>query len=286
MRLVVILCSAALLTVVGNLGAAPLAYTGGDYAQNFDTLPISNGIADPFVSVPGRGPHNIDGQIGTTGMDGWTMSNPEELGSSSGNTEYRAQDGSLAGSNGRGIVSFGVNDSSERSLGTLATSNQINRFGLSLINNTGAPLTQVDIAFTGEQWRRGNIAAPGNLLTFAYAVTGNLGDGIDTNIFTEVTELSYSSPNTQVAPDPTEVAIDGNAAANQVALSHTIGGISWGPGQMLMFRWTGQDVTGQDDGLSIDNLRVTPGVPEPATAIFAGIAAMSMALLHRRRSVN
>ncbi len=282
MRLVVIVTLAASLAATADLSAAPLSYTGGDYTQNFNGLPTSDGFFPPSVVITGTGPHDINGQLSSTGLDGWTMSN---FAGSSTNTEFRAHAGELAGGNGRGIVSFGTDNSSDRALGVLATSNQISRYGLSLINNTGAPLTKLDIAFTGEQWRRGNVPTPPAVLpdklTFAYGITGTLTDDINSGAFNDVAALTYYSPNTQAAP--TEVALDGNAAGNKVALSHTLGGISWPPGAMLMLRWTGQDITGQDDGLSIDDLRVTAGVPEPASIICAGFAAFGVALVRRRR---
>ena len=265
--------------------AAPLSYAGGDYTQSFDGLPLSDGILPPSTTITGQGPHDLNGQLGSTGLDGWTISN---FGGSSGNTEFRAQDGSLAGSNGRGVVSFGTDNSTERALGVLATSNQISRFGLSLVNDTGAPFTKLQIAFTGEQWRRGNVPTPPatipDLLAFSYTITGVPTDNINTGTFTDVAALSYTSPNTQAAP--TEVALDGNAAGNQVALSHTIGGINWGPGEALILRWTGQDITGQDDGLAVDSLRVTAGVPEPATTVLAVLAACGVALVRRQRNMD
>ena len=112
------------LVALAGLAAAPalatIQYSGGTYSQNFDGLGSTGA-----QTLTGRGPHALNGVIGTAGLDGWYAAN---FGGSSTNTEVRAQDGSLAGSAGRGVVSFGTGGSGERALGALATSNQISSF--------------------------------------------------------------------------------------------------------------------------------------------------------------
>lgn len=258
--------------VAASAPAAPLSYTGGAYTQDFDGLPTSDGFFPPSTTLTGRGPHDFptSGSMASAGMSGWTLSN---FGGSSSNTEYRAHAGELAGSNGRGVVSFGSDNSSERALGVLATSNQISRFGVAFVNDTGLTLNQIALEFVGEQWRRGNVASPGNALTYAYAVTTNPLDNINTNsIFTTIG--SFTSPNVQTSP--TEVAIDGNDPLNQVPVSVVVQGVNWTPGSTLLLRWTGQDLSGQDDGLAIDNFRFTAQVPEPAGATLVALAMIGL----------
>jgi len=258
--------------MAANAFAAPLSYTGGVYTQDFNGLPTSDGFFPPATTLTGRGPHDFptSGSMASAGMNGWTLSN---FGGSSSNTEYRAHAGELAGSNGRGVVSFGPDNSNERALGVLATSNQISRFGVAFVNNSGMTLNQIALDFVGEQWRRGNVASPGNSLTYAYAVTTNALDTINTNsIFTTIG--SFTSPNTQTSP--TEVAIDGNAPLNQVPVSVVVSGVNWTPGSTLLLRWTGQDLSGQDDGLAIDNFRFSAQVPEPASASLLGLAMLGL----------
>lgn len=288
--------SLVVLFAAGSLvNGAPLSYTGGTYTQNFNGLPTSDGFFPPSKVITGRGPFDMnmpaDPNMPTTGMEGWTMSNHS---GSSANTEYRAHAGELAGATGRGVLSFGLDNDSDRALGILATSAAISRFGLSLVNNTSGPLTQLDIEFTGEQWRRGNVPTPGNALQFAYAITSNAAHNINTGdptadpggpaIFAGVSELSFASPNLQATP--TEVAINGNLPLNQVSRSHSITGINWGVGQTLMLRWTGQDISGQDDGVAIDNLSFSASqviIPEPAAALLAGFAGCGLFAMRRWR---
>lgn len=241
--------------------AQTIAYTGGTYAQSFDGLPTTG-----FTSVVGAGPHAlIVGFPGATGVDGWYGGNP--LGSSA-STEFRAQDGSLSGNSGRGVISYGTAGSTDRALGVLATSNQISRIGALFVNSTAAVLTDVTITYTGEQWRRGNVATP-NALTFTY------GLGASTNAATTpFSALTFTAPNAQASP--TEVALNGNAAANRTLISATITGLNWQPGQTLAIAWTANDAQGQDDGVAIDDLTLS-AVPSPGALALLALGGLTIA---------
>src|SRR5262245_17559235 len=265
----VILSSAVL--IVTQVMAAPVSYLGGTYTQDFNGLPMNPPNPNEILTLAGPGPHDLEGVLGGSGVTGWAGSN--YLGSGSV-TEYRAQDGTLAGgSGGRGVVSFGAQNSTDRALGELPTSNQISRFGVSLVNNTSTTFTQFSLNFTGEQWRRGDIlapaATPGNTLQYQYSLTAA---NINSSGFT--TLGSILSPNTQAAP--LNVGLDGNNPANQVPVSLLVGGINWAPGATLTFRWNGFDISGQDDGLAIDNVSFSADVPEPSSILCAIMAAVGM----------
>jgi hypothetical protein len=250
---------------------------GGNYTQDFDGLASAG-----TVTLAGRGPHSINGTLNgipaapgpvtNSGLEDWTMSN--HAGSST-NSEFRAQDGSLAGSEGRGVVSFGTSGSNERALGLLATSNQISRFGVPFLNDSGVTLNKFSLSFTGEQWRRGD-ADTVNEVTFAYSLSAT---DINTGTFSDVAALSFTNPN--VAADPNNTALDGNAPGNKVALSGMVSGLSWSPGETLWLRWTGTEVGGQDNGLAIDDLTFS-AVPEPASLLIAAAAALAALLIRRR----
>ena len=62
--------------------------------------------------------------------------------------------------------------------------------------------------------------------------------------------LNFTAPNTT----GTNLALNGNDPANRTAISSTVGGFSWLPGQSLVIRWTDVDDGGSDDGLGIDDL--------------------------------
>jgi len=264
----ILLCAASVA-----VHATPLSYTGGSYFQDFDGLPMEDPATGlSTITLSGKGPHALNGVLGTTGMEGWTFGNP---GGSSGNTEFKAHDGSFASSAGRGVVSFGANGTSDRALGQLPTGNQISAFGVTMRNDSGATLTQFSVSFTGEQWRRGDSAA--NTLFFSYSVgQDNINDETG---FVGAPTLDFLTPNMQAT---TEVALNGNDPANQQFLSDTISGISWMPGELLTLRWRTDELSGQDNGLAIDNLSFTAAVPEPTSLTLLGLGIVCM-LVRRKQ---
>jgi hypothetical protein len=244
---------------------APYGYTGGTYSQNFNGLPTN--VTNPSQVVTGKGPFYFMGNadisqdiIGASGMDGWQYSNP---GGSSANTEFRAQDGSNGSSSGRGVQSFGINGSTNRALGALSTSNQVNTFGMLLINNTASTtFTSLTLSYTGEVWRIGD-ASPPDVLTFAYGLPTDTNDinslilGGDTNLDFHGDSTSNYATIKPTVPVASGVMVDGTNSINQSSVSDTITGISWAPGQVFAIRWLGQNNTGQDDGLGIDNFSLS-----------------------------
>lgn len=268
---------AALIAVASTGGpsalAAPLGYTGGTIGENFDTLPTNVTNASQ-INLP-KTAFDLNPAINTlTGLTGWQGNN---LGLSGGTTvatgltsEYRSQNGSLSGSGGRGLISFGTTGSTERALGALPTSNQINNFGLVLVNNSSDTYASFNLSYTGEQWRRGE---PGvtNTMTFSYGVGAANIDAVLAN----VVGLSFANPNNQAAP--TQVALDGNLPINQVAVLGSVGGLNWAPGQTLVLRWAMSEGTGQDNGMGIDNVEFTAqAVPEPSTFVLGAMALVGL----------
>jgi MYXO-CTERM domain-containing protein len=270
---------AALVAVATNAGppalAAPLGYTGGTITEDFDTLPTN--VTNPAQTGLPKTAFDLNPAINNlSDLTGWQGNNQT---GTSATSEFRAHDGSLSGSGGRGLLSYGTNGSTERALGSLPTSNQINRFGLVLVNNSLDTYGSFDLSYVGEQWRRGE---PGvtNTMTFAYGMAANIDA-----VLTSVGALSFANPNNQAAP--TEVALDGNLAGNQVSVSGSVVGLTWGPGQTLVLRWAMSEGSGQDNGMGIDDFEFTANViPEPATWTMASLGLLALAGygLRRRRS--
>jgi hypothetical protein len=270
---------AAILAAAGMAGpsalAAPLSYTGGAISENFNTLPTNVTNASQ-VGLPKAAFYINPAINGATGLTGWQGNNV--LGSSA-TTEFRSQDGSLSGNGGRGLMSYGTNGSTERALGALPTSNNINQFGLVLVNNSLDTYGGFSLSFTGEQWRRGESGVT-NTMTFAYGVGAT---NIDSSL-TTFAGLNFSNPNNQSSP--TEVALNGNLPANQVAKFGAVTGLNWAPGQTLVLRWTTSEGSGQDNGLGIDDFGFSAQVvPEPSTLVLGamGLAGLVGYRVRRQR---
>lgn len=266
--------SAAAIVMSAASAWGAVAYNGGTYTQDFDGL----AGATPTHLV-GRGPLPLSsGFDGGVGLDGWFGANP---GGSAESTEFRAHDGSLAGGSGRGVLSLGLDDgAADRALGALSTSNQVNTFGLVLQNTSGQTLTSFTLSYTGEQWRRGNVPSP-NQLVFGYAIVAGEDQHTNELAVAAVPALDFAAPNVDLGA--TEVALDGNAAGNRTpGISATVTDLQWAADSFLVLQWAANDQSGQDDGVAIDDLSFNAAVPEPSSMF--GVGMVALAVLRRRRA--
>ena len=257
------------LTVSTTLPSGQLAYGGGTYNQNFDTLPSAG-----TFTFSGAGPFALDAAapngVGASGLVGWTIVKASGTGT---NALFNVGSGT---SNSGSIYSFGAASATDRALGSIASGSTVSRFGLTLVNTTGVTITQFTLGYTGEQWRRGNSAA--NKLTFEYSVGAT---NLSTGTFTAATTLDFTAPAPSGTGDPVDSALDGNVAANRTVIAPvTISGLAWGPGQTLVLRWSDTNDAGNDDGIGIDDLSfTTPGsipsitTPPVAQTVNIGTAA-------------
>ena len=198
---------------------------GSTYSQDFDTL----ASAGTSSSVP----------------NGWDF--VEQGTSSTANGLYTAGTGS---SNTGDTYSFGQADSTERAFGGLLSGTLIPTIGASFTNNTGMPITALDIAYTGEQWRLG-ATERADRLDFQYSLDAT---SLTTGTWTDVDALDFTTPNTA----GTAGARDGNAPENRAEISFTITGLHIPDGSSFWIRWSDFNASGADDGLAIDDFTLTP----------------------------
>src|SRR5215216_4049610 len=130
-------------------GTISLTTIGSAYTQDFDTL--SNTAAST---------------TNTLTINGW------ELTETGGGTRDNEQYGVDTGGSGTGdTYSYGASAAADRALGGLQSGTLIPTIGAVFANNTGATITSLDIAYTGEQWRIGNIStARDDRLDFQYSL--------------------------------------------------------------------------------------------------------------------
>jgi uncharacterized repeat protein (TIGR01451 family) len=232
------------LVALGALVASPsiqaqcvsLTTLGSPATQNFDGL--SNVVA--------------------TGV-AWT-DNSTVPGAYSTRTTYNVATGS---SNAGALYSFGVagtNPVTDRALGGIASGGTGTFFwAMCYTNNTGATIGSLNISYNGEQWRDGGAATPvAQSIVFQHQVAnaGVISDAdTPTTGWTAFAGLDFTSPtftNTGAG-----ALLDGNLAANRTAKSGTVT-TAVAVGQQFWIRWQDINDGGNDHGLAIDDLSVTP----------------------------
>ncbi|HKO96946.1 MAG TPA: C25 family cysteine peptidase [Pyrinomonadaceae bacterium] len=202
--------------------------TGTAYTQNFDTL-TNSGVATTNTLPPPAG-----FAIGETIPTGQS--------STVANGDYRVGTGSSATGD---TYSFGAAaGNTERALGSLTVGSITPvRYGARFQNDTGITITALTIQYTGEQWRGGT--ATTDKLDFAHSLDAT---SLSTGIWVDVDLLDFTTPNTA-----TDGALDGNAVGNRTTVTNTITGLNIPNGSTFWIRWSDTDVTGTDDGLSVDD---------------------------------
>ena len=103
------------------------------------------------------------------------------------NTTYTAGTGS---GNAGDTYSFGAAASTERAFGRLLSGSLTPVIGAQFTNNTGATITSLDIAYTGEQWRAG-------------VENRGAADRLDFQLSTDATSLSTGTGRTTTASTST-----------------------------------------------------------------------------------
>ena len=225
-------------TAAGS-GSVSLTALDVAYAQDLNTL----------ANVPAT-------TANTVLPTGWYLT--ESGGGTRDNEAYATGTGS---SNTGDTYSFGVDNVAERAFGALRSGTLVPIIGTSFTNNTGSPVSSLDIGYVGEQWRLGT-AGREDRIDFQYSVDAT---SLTTGTWTDVDALDFSSPSTA----GTVGLRDGNAAANQAAISGSVGGLSIADSQSFWIRWSDFDASGADDGLAVDDFSLTPRFVDSAPSVVA-----------------
>lgn len=256
-----------LLTVFALTGAnAQILINVGTYSQNFDSMGTTSTPSYPTSwagwKVSGTGSSLAAGTIMTT----------------STNPAFTTNDGSSG--TGR-VYNYGLNDNTNRSLGSVSSGSTVVAFGASFKNNTSLTLTgsNVSMGFTARQWRTGSSTSVDEVWAFEYKFGGNLTDS------TEWLQLTTFDINEILTTTTTSSAVDGTASGNFSVLSPTsFTGLSgWGSGQTLHIRWVDTNNSGTDAGMAIDDFTMTV-IPEPGTWALLGMGVAFVLWRQRRRS--
>ena len=236
----------AQITVVASGSGSNEINVNSSYTQNFNAL-NSNGSTN-FSN--------------NSTLRAWYI-NSEHFDNNS-NTYY-----SGAGTNSAGrVYSLGSSASSDCALGYVGSgTNDYFNLGFRLKNNSGSNLRSVTISFVGEQWRSGgNTNDNNNHLHFFYQVfsgAGSFPTNTNQGNWTQINSLSFTAPQKSV----TVGALNGNMSANRKVVSTTIQ-VNVPNGNEIWFRWVGNDGSGFDAALGIDDFTITPSSTVPVTWLY------------------
>ncbi|MDF2452237.1 MAG: hypothetical protein K0S26_1741, partial [Bacteroidota bacterium] len=234
--------AACLLCFAEKATAQTISLTtlGTPYTQNFDALSSTATTTNNVLAI-----------------NGWSLT--ETGGGVRDNEQYAVDNG---GSSTGDAYSYGVAGNSDRAFGGLQSGTLIPLIGAAFTNTTGATITTLSFSYMGEQWRIGNTAAArDDRLNFEYSTSAS---DLATGTYTAVAAGNIISPIKTAA---SASALNGNLAANQIAVSFTITGLSIADGATFWIRWTDLNASGADDGLSIDDFTLTPYGSAPAPEI-------------------
>lgn len=224
----------AALVALLALFAAPQAYaqfslTTTNYTQNF------NGLGTATTNVTDGNLNNI-----TNTLNGWYF---RETGSTT-NTTITANNGSASAGD---TYNYGATSGADRSLGGLAVNNTVPTWGFWFSNSLGATITNLQIAYTGETWRF-SVTNRADTVAFAYSGSAsNLG-----GTFTNFSGLDYTNTASSVITNgsTTGLPVQTTAISNNLSVSILAGGT-------FFIRWSDVNISGNDDGLSIDDFSLT-----------------------------
>ena len=164
--------------------------------------------------------------------------------------------------------SYGAIGNADRAFGGLQSGSLIPTIGASFTNNSGETITQLVIAYTGEQWRLGALGRV-DRLDFQYSLNAT---SLNTGTWTDVNSLDFTAP---VTTGTASTAIDGNAIGNKTSISGTISGLSIAPGATFWLRFNDFNATGADDGLAVDDFSIYGTVPVITNYYYDGSGSLA-----------
>ncbi len=219
--------------------AAAITYSGGTYSENFDLIG-SGGTAPPTGWIAGT--YSV-------------FQNKQPPGSAPNDETLTVNNGSTRNADS---YNYGTTGDSDRAVGNISNNNGDRAVQLAITNDTGAEITELALAYTGEQWRdsRTNRSVP-QVLSVWFSTDPGSG-------FTSMGgEFDFVAPS----HDNLNSGIDGNDPANRTEISGSyVLDVPVTDGQTFYITWHDRNDKRADHGLAIDDVSVTP-VYEPPNSI-------------------
>lgn len=182
------------------------------------------------------------GTTNTTVPSGWAFS---ESGTNA-NTTYAADAGSTSTGN---TYSYGTGTTTERAFGEVASGSLESTLGVSFTNNTDSAIVQLNLDYYVELWRKGATGVRDSMV-FEYSTTAT---SLTTGTWTSVTSLNPYTANLSASAG----AVNGDLSANRVHITGQVTGISVNIGSTIWIRFRAVNISGNDDGLAIDDFSAT-----------------------------
>jgi hypothetical protein len=240
--------------------AAVLASAPATMANPIPLTAVDTAYTQDFNGLANSGTPSTTSPVPT----GWLFL---ETGSNA-NATYSAGTGSSTTGD---TFSFGAASATDRAFGGLASNNLQSIIGAPFLNDTATTIHSVTISFYAEMWRRGQTGTAPDRMEFRYRENGS-GLAIDGDPWSEITTpLNATTPRFPT----TGTTFDGNDAQNRALVTHTITGLDLAPGETFWVRWNDVNVSGNDDGLAIDDFSIVPNAAHaPATEILKEISVV------------
>ncbi|MBA4106621.1 MAG: hypothetical protein C0485_12760 [Pirellula sp.] len=264
-------CAAALaILAASSSSAAPLAYT-----ENFDGMGAAGTTLPAGWSAGYLGAESSSNRLAFAPYAG--------NGLSLTNMPILVSDGSAYPNPNVGrVMNLGLTGDSDRAPGGYprTTPSGDHVFQVAVVNTTGAPLSDVTVAYAGEQWNQAqgtSTSGPEMLRVLVSSTSATSG-------FTYYSSLDFTAPHQGgAAANPT--ALNGNLPANRQVVTANITLPSAVPdGGTFYVRWHDWNDNGTSDHfLGIDDIRISGGVPEPSSLALLA-CGLGLTLLRRQRA--
>lgn len=233
---------------LSRLLVAALAFCTAPLWAQVSITALNTPLTEDFDSLANTG-------TSSTLPAGWAFS---ETGTAADST-YAAGSGSANTGN---TYSFGDDAAADRAFGTLLSGSLTSTIGAQFANNSGSEITGLEIAYTGEMWRRGATARQ-DRLDFQYSLDAT---SLTSGTWTDVNGLDFLGPDACIPAVPPTGPTAGNGSVCRATPNATIEPVSIANGATFWIRWLDFNASGADDGLGIDAFSLTAlGGPPPPT---------------------
>jgi hypothetical protein len=145
----------------------------------------------------------------------------------------------------------GASGDEERAFGTLADATTAPALGAVFQNNTGSTVSKISIQARMEQWRQSGNTGVNESVAFYYSLNAT---SLSTGTWTAVTALNLNEKLTTVN---TNLAVNGNLAANYTNMSNIISGLNWTNGTNLWIKWVDNNDAGANGMYAIENFIIS-----------------------------